>query len=63
MGTAAYLNVFASIFSVLNDLKNDGYNVEGLPETPELLIEVCFTSGPGQGTAGIFSPSCMAGVW
>ncbi|CAI0375013.1 unnamed protein product [Linum tenue] len=39
VGTAAYLNVFASIFSVLSDLKKDGYNVEGLPETSEALIE------------------------
>uniref|UniRef100_A0A803P6T3 magnesium chelatase n=1 Tax=Cannabis sativa TaxID=3483 RepID=A0A803P6T3_CANSA len=39
VGTAAYLNVFASIFSVLKDLKEDGYNVEGLPETSEALIE------------------------
>ncbi|KAL2513047.1 Magnesium-chelatase subunit ChlH [Abeliophyllum distichum] len=40
VGTAAYLNVFASIFSVLKDLKNDGgYNVESLPETSEALIE------------------------
>ncbi|TVT97973.1 hypothetical protein EJB05_56744, partial [Eragrostis curvula] len=39
VGTAAYLNVFSSIYSVLKDLKNDGYNVEGLPDTPEELIE------------------------
>lgn len=39
VGTAAYLNVFSSIFSVLQDLQKDGYNVEGLPDTPELLIE------------------------
>ncbi|KAL8489547.1 hypothetical protein ACS0TY_025453 [Phlomoides rotata] len=39
VGTAAYLNVFASIYSVLKDLKADGYNVEGLPETAEALIE------------------------
>ncbi|VAH42995.1 unnamed protein product [Triticum turgidum subsp. durum] len=39
VGTAAYLNVFSSIYSVLKDLKKDGYNVEGLPETPEELIE------------------------
>nr|CAD1844184.1 unnamed protein product [Ananas comosus var. bracteatus] len=39
VGTAAYLNVFSSIFSVLRDLKKDGYNVEGLPDTPEALIE------------------------
>ncbi|CAN4089907.1 unnamed protein product [Withania somnifera] len=39
VGTAAYLNVFASIYSVLKDLKKDGYNVEGLPETSAELIE------------------------
>ncbi|KAM1666581.1 hypothetical protein ACFX1X_046197 [Malus domestica] len=39
VGTAAYLNVFASIFSVLQELKRDGYNVEDLPETSEALIE------------------------
>ncbi|CBI29840.3 unnamed protein product, partial [Vitis vinifera] len=39
VGTAAYLNVFDSIFSVLKELKRDGYNVEGLPETSESLIE------------------------
>lgn len=39
VGSAAYLNVFASIFSVLQDLKKDGYNVEGLPETSQELIE------------------------
>ncbi|XP_047333225.1 magnesium-chelatase subunit ChlH, chloroplastic [Impatiens glandulifera] len=39
VGTAAYLNVFSSIYSVLKDLKQDGYNVEGLPESSEELIE------------------------
>eukprot|EP00897_Mesotaenium_endlicherianum_P008092 jgi/Mesen1/7310/ME000374S06668 len=39
VGTAAYLNVFSSIFSVLTELKKDGYNVDGLPANPELLIE------------------------
>ncbi|OVA03446.1 CobN/magnesium chelatase [Macleaya cordata] len=39
VGTAAYLNVFASIYSVLKDLHRSGYNVEGLPETAEALIE------------------------
>nr|ACS94977.1 magnesium chelatase H subunit [Fragaria x ananassa] len=39
VGTAAYLNVFSSIFSVLQELKRDGYNVEGLPETSDALIE------------------------
>ncbi|KZV36355.1 magnesium-chelatase subunit ChlH, chloroplastic-like [Dorcoceras hygrometricum] len=39
VGSAAYLNVFSSIYSVLKDLKNDGYNVENLPENAEALIE------------------------
>ncbi|KAL5719719.1 magnesium chelatase [Ranunculus cassubicifolius] len=39
VGTAAYLNVFASIYSVLKDLKNDGYSIDDLPETAEALIE------------------------
>lgn len=39
VGTAAYLNVFSSIFSVLQELKRDGYNVDNLPETSEALIE------------------------
>lgn len=39
VGTAAYLNVFASIFSVLKDLQKERYNLEGLPETSEALIE------------------------
>ncbi|PQP92028.1 magnesium-chelatase subunit ChlH chloroplastic [Prunus yedoensis var. nudiflora] len=39
VGTAAYLNVFSSIFAVLQELKRDGYNVENLPETSEALIE------------------------
>ncbi|KAG8371956.1 hypothetical protein BUALT_Bualt12G0016700 [Buddleja alternifolia] len=39
VGTAAYLNVFASIFSVLKELKRDGYDIQGLPETAEALIE------------------------
>ncbi|PKU67975.1 magnesium-chelatase subunit ChlH, chloroplastic [Dendrobium catenatum] len=39
VGTAAYLNVFASIFSVLTELKKEGYNVGDLPDTAETLIE------------------------
>ncbi|GAB2298451.1 hypothetical protein Dimus_032516 [Dionaea muscipula] len=38
-GTPAYLNVFSSIYSVLKDLKKNGYNVEGLLETSKALIE------------------------
>ncbi|KAL0926220.1 hypothetical protein M5K25_002432 [Dendrobium thyrsiflorum] len=39
VGTAAYLNVFSSIFSVLTDLKKEGYNVGDLPDTAETLME------------------------
>ncbi|GAV75209.1 CobN-Mg_chel domain-containing protein/DUF3479 domain-containing protein [Cephalotus follicularis] len=39
VGTAAYLNVFSSIFSVIKELQRDGYNIDGLPETSEALIE------------------------
>lgn len=39
VGTAAYLNVFSSIFSVLKDLRADGYDVEGLPDSSEGLME------------------------
>eukprot|EP00249_Psilotum_nudum_P012647 c23899_g1_i1 orf=246-4517(+) len=39
VGTAAYLNVFSSIFSVIKELKKDGYSVEGLPDSTEALIE------------------------
>ncbi|PKA62593.1 Magnesium-chelatase subunit ChlH, chloroplastic [Apostasia shenzhenica] len=39
VGTAAYLNVFSSIFSVLRELEHSGYNVAGLPETADGLIE------------------------
>ncbi|KAJ7564346.1 hypothetical protein O6H91_02G013900 [Diphasiastrum complanatum] len=39
VGTAAYLNVFSSIHSVLKELRSDGYNVNGLPENAEALIE------------------------
>jgi len=39
VGTAAYLNVFGSIYRVLQDLKEDGYNVGELPEKEEDLIQ------------------------
>lgn len=37
VGTAAYLDVFGSIFSTLQVMKREGYNVEGLPDTIEGL--------------------------
>ncbi|OLP17368.1 magnesium chelatase subunit H [Leptolyngbya sp. 'hensonii'] len=41
VGTAAYLDVFGSIFKVMESLKHNGYNVQGLPDSPEaLMLEV-----------------------
>ena len=39
VGTAAYLNVFGSIYRVLQDMKADGYNVGDIPETEEALMQ------------------------
>ncbi|MBW4542638.1 MAG: magnesium chelatase subunit H [Myxacorys chilensis ATA2-1-KO14] len=41
VGTAAYLDVFGSIYKVMEGLKQNGYDVEDLPETAEaLMLEV-----------------------
>ena len=39
VGTAAYLNVFGSIFKVLKNLKAEGYDVGELPDSDEALIQ------------------------
>ncbi|WP_008317138.1 magnesium chelatase subunit H [Leptolyngbya sp. PCC 6406] len=41
VGTAAYLDVFGSIYKVLEAMKHNGYDVQDLPESPEaLMLEV-----------------------
>ncbi|PZD70946.1 Protoporphyrin IX Mg-chelatase, subunit ChlH [Acaryochloris thomasi RCC1774] len=41
VGTAAYLDVFGSIYKVMETLKEEGYSIEGLPETSEeLMLEI-----------------------
>ncbi|WP_338038455.1 magnesium chelatase subunit H [Neosynechococcus sphagnicola] len=41
VGTAAYLDVFGSIYKVMEALQHNGYDVHGLPATPEaLMLEV-----------------------
>ncbi len=41
VGTAAYLDVFGSIYEVLKGLKNNGYDLPELPESAEaLMLEV-----------------------
>jgi len=39
VGTAAYLNVFGSIYRVLEALKNNGYDVQDMPESVEALMQ------------------------
>ncbi len=39
VGTAAYLDVFGSIHEVLKGLRNNGYDVQNIPETPQELLE------------------------
>jgi len=39
VGTAAYLNVFGSIFEVLKSMKKEGYDVGELPESVEALVD------------------------
>lgn len=39
IGTAAYLDVFGSTFKVMEGLREQGYTVDDLPESPEALLE------------------------
>ena len=39
MGTAAYLNVFGSIYEALKELKREGYEVGELPGSVEELVD------------------------
>jgi magnesium chelatase subunit H len=39
VGTAAYLDVFGSIFRVLEEMKAKGYTVDAMPRTPKELME------------------------
>lgn len=41
VGTAAYLNVFGSIYRAMEDMKAGGYTIEGMPESAaDLMLEV-----------------------
>jgi magnesium chelatase subunit H len=44
VGTAAYLNVFGSIFRVLRTLQKQGYNVGMLPPNEEELIQTVLSN-------------------
>ncbi len=39
VGTAAYLDVFSSIYEVMQALQNNGYALQDLPDSPKALME------------------------
>ncbi|MDJ0615393.1 MAG: magnesium chelatase subunit H [Calothrix sp. MO_192.B10] len=39
VGTAAYLDVFGSIYEVMEALQQNGYDVQDLPDSPQALME------------------------
>ncbi|MGF1479102.1 MAG: magnesium chelatase subunit H [Cyanophyceae cyanobacterium] len=48
VGTAAYLDVFGSIYEVMQALKQNGYEVEELPESPEALMQAVIHDAQAQ---------------
>ncbi|WPF88766.1 magnesium chelatase subunit H [Cyanobacterium aponinum AL20118] len=48
VGTAAYLNVFGSIHEVLKGMKNNGYDVQDVPDTPEELMQMVIHDAQAQ---------------
>ena len=48
VGTAAYLNVFGSIFRVMEEMKEQGYTIEDMPETAEELMQLVINDAQAQ---------------
>lgn len=48
VGTAAYLDVFGSIYEVMKAFKNNGYEVEDLPESAEALMQAVIHDAQAQ---------------
>jgi magnesium chelatase subunit H len=48
VGTAAYLDVFGSIFEVLQGLKKDGYDVQDIPASAKELLEAVINDAQAQ---------------
>jgi magnesium chelatase subunit H len=48
VGSAAYLDVFGSIYKVMEALKHNGYEVEDLPESPEALMQAVIHDAQAQ---------------
>ena len=48
VGTAAYLNVFGSIFRVMEEMKAQGYSIDDMPETAEELMQLVINDAQAQ---------------
>jgi len=48
VGTAAYLDVFGSIYRVLEAMRDNGYDVQELPESPEALMNAVIHDAQAQ---------------
>jgi magnesium chelatase subunit H len=48
VGTAAYLDVFGSIYEAMKALKNNGYDLPELPESPKELMELVIHDAQAQ---------------
>jgi magnesium chelatase subunit H len=48
VGTAAYLDVFGSIHEVMKALQNNGYDLQGLPDSPQELMEAVIHDATAQ---------------
>jgi magnesium chelatase subunit H len=48
VGTAAYLNVFGSIYRVMEEMKTQGYSIEDMPESPEALMQAVIHDAQAQ---------------
>ena len=48
VGSAAYLDVFASIFEVMKGLQQNGYDVQDIPETAKELMELVIHDAQAQ---------------
>jgi magnesium chelatase subunit H len=48
VGTAAYLDVFGSIYAVLKNMQKEGYDVGQLPDSPKALMESVISDANAQ---------------
>ncbi|RUW58738.1 cobaltochelatase subunit CobN [Mesorhizobium sp. M7A.F.Ca.US.008.03.1.1] len=56
-GYAVGLDVPSSVLAMLHDLSEQGYGVEGIPETPRVLLDLLVRSNDGLGLEGYLAHS------